>query len=142
MENDSKFLGFRADEAEQALIDREAAGLGMNRTDYLRYKTIPPNGGKQTASDATEANIGNLEGRLNNLEALVKHGIYLANQIYVALFSIAEVQARTGRFLSIEQLDAVHTQVRADALLYAVEFPESFAAVQAEIAAANQKAKA
>ena len=113
-----------AEEAE--VIKGRAAARGISVSEYLRERAL---------AQPTEASN-------DRLEALVKHGIYLANQIYVALFSIAEVQAKTGRFLSMEQLETVYAQVRADALVYAAEFPDSFAAVQAEIAATNQKAKA
>ena len=138
MENDNKNIGFRANNEEVALIDQEAARIGMNRADYLRFRTIPANGKKQETSDTTGTSIDNLEARLEKLEALVKHGIYITNQVYVALYSIAEA----GHFLPAKQLDEVHDRVRAEALDYAVKFPASFAAVQAEIAAMNEKAKA
>jgi len=142
VENDNKNIGFRANNEEVALIDQEAARIGMNRADYLRFRTIPANGKKQETSDTTGTSIDNLEARLEKLEALVKHGIYITNQVYVALYAIAEDEGKAGRFLTAPQLDEVHDRVRAEALDYAVKFPASFAAVQAEIAAMNEKAKA
>ena len=142
MENDNKNIGFRANNEEVALIDQEAAKIGMNRADYLRFRTIPANGKKQETSDTTGTSINNLEARLEKLEDLVKHGIYITNQVYVALYAIAEAEGKAGQFLTAKQLDEVYNQVRADALVYAVNFPESFAAVQAEITALGKKDKA
>jgi hypothetical protein len=138
VENDNKNIGFRANNEEIALIDEAAAKAGMNRADYLRFKTIP------TADCAApmETKNSNLEGRLDKLEALVKHSIYVVNQVYVGLFSIAEAEGKSGRFLTIQQLDEIDAQTRAEALAYAVEFPQSFPAVQAEIAAASKKPEA
>jgi hypothetical protein len=112
------------DEAET--IKSRAAALGISLSEYVRSRAL---------SRPTEASN-------DRLEALVKHGIYLANQIYVALYSIAEAEGKAGRFLSTEQLGTVYDRVRAVALGYAVEFPEHFNAVQAEIAAMSKKQEA
>ncbi|MBV8452875.1 MAG: hypothetical protein JOZ29_11455 [Deltaproteobacteria bacterium] len=125
-EKKSRMLSFEVSSEEFEFIEAATAKAGISRSEYLRARaTSPP---------TTTSN--------GNLEALIKHSIYMINQVYVGLFSIAEAEGKTGRFLSMEQLETVYNQVRADALVYAVEFPDSFAAVQAEIAAASQKAKA
>jgi hypothetical protein len=105
---------------EAETIKSRAAALGISLSEYLRNRAL-----------SQPADVSN-----DRLEALVKHAIYLANQIYTGLFSIAEAQGKAGRFLSTEQLREVYDRVRADALRYAVEFPGHFEAVQAEIAAA------
>jgi hypothetical protein len=131
MENDNKNIGFRANNEEIALIDQAAAELEMNRADYLRYRAIPRD------SEVADSNpkTSNLDERLDRLEALIKHAIYTINQVYVGVFAIAEAEGKARRFLSIGELEHVHDQVRAEALTYAVQFPNSFAAVQAEITA-------
>jgi hypothetical protein len=121
-DKEQKVITFKLSAEEAETLDAKASQAGMSRSDYLRMMLFTP------AKSAT-----------NDLEALIKHSIYMINQVYVGLFSIAEAQGKAGRFLSMEQLEAVFDQVRADALVYAVEFPDSFAAVQAEIAALSKK---
>src|SRR5215472_1778980 len=130
-EEKSVTISFRATPSEAATIDTEAAKSGLSRADHARSKVL------SNAKD--ETNIGSLEPRLEQLETLIKHGIYITNQVYVALYSIAEAEGKAGNFLTAKQLDEVYDRVRADALVYAVGFPDSFAAVQAEIAAMSKK---
>jgi hypothetical protein len=127
-------ISFRATPTEAAAIDAEAAKSGFSRADHVRSKVL------SNAED--ETNIGSFHPRLEKLENLIKHGIYITNQVYVALFSIAEAEGKAGRFLSMEQLATVYDRVRAVALGYAVEFPERFNAVQAEITAMSKKQEA
>jgi len=119
-EKKRRMVSFEIDVDELEIIEARAANAGLSRSEYLRARAM---------SDPAETSS-------NKLEALIKHSIYMANQIYVGLFSIAEAQGQARRFLSTEELRKVYDQVRAEALVYAVEFPESFEAVQAEIAAA------
>jgi hypothetical protein len=130
-EEKSITISFRATPSEAAAIDTEAAKSGLSRADHARSKVL--------SNAKNETNIGSLEPRLEQLENLIKHGIYITNQVYVALYSIAEAEGKAGNFLTAKQLDEVYDRVRADALVYAVEFPDSFAAVQAEIAALSKK---
>ena len=132
-EKKPRMLSFEVSAEEFEIIEAATAKAGVSRSEYLRARAT---------SNPMERSNGNLETRLEKLEALVKHAIYMINQVYVGLFSIAEAQSKSGRFLSLEQLETVYDQVRADALVYAVEFPDSFAAVQAEIAAMSKKDKA
>jgi hypothetical protein len=69
---------------------------------------------------------------------MIKHAIYTINQTHTALYSIAEAEGKAGRFLSTEELREIYKHVRVEAIHYALEFPERFAAVQTEIAAAAQ----
>jgi hypothetical protein len=125
-EKKSRMLSFEVSPDEFEFIEAATAKAGISRSEYLRARAT---------SNSTAASNG-------NLEALIKHSIYMINQVYVGLFSIAEAEGKAGRFLSMEQLEAVFDQVRADALVYAVEFPDSFAAVQAELAALCKKDEA
>ena len=124
-DKEQKVITFKLSVEKADALDTSAAEAGMNRTEYICARLFSP---PPPAKD--------------RLEALIKHSIYMINQVYVGLFSIAEAQGKAGRFLSLEQLEAVFDQVRADALVYAVEFPDSFAAVQAEIAALSKKDEA
>ena len=85
-------ISFRATPTEAAAIDSEAAKNGLSRADHARSKIL------LTAKDGTYN--GSLEARLEKLEALVKHGIYITNQVYVALYSIAEAEGKAGHFLT------------------------------------------
>ena len=129
----TQVMSIRLSAEELQKIDAGAAAAGMNRPEYARSKLLAP---------AIELPASNLEARLEKLEALVKHGIYITNQVYVALYSIAEAEGKAGNFLTAKQLDEVYDRVSSDALVYAVGFPDSFAAVQAEIAAMSKKDKA
>ena len=120
----TQVMSIRLSSEELQKIDDAAAAAGMSRPDYARSKLLAP------AIDLPSS----------RLEALIKHGIYMANQIYVALYSIAEAEGKARRFLSTEELREVYDQVRATTLDYAVEFPDSFEAVQKEIAAASAAA--
>jgi hypothetical protein len=133
-EEKSITIGFRATPTEAAAIDAAAAKNGLSRADHARSKVL------STTND--DASNGHLDTRLEKLEALIKHCIYMVNQVYVGFFSIAEAEGKAGHFLTAQQLDEVYDQTRTDALVYAIEFPESFAAVQAEIAALSKKAAA
>ena len=122
----TQVMSIRLSPEELQKIDAAAAAAGMSRPDYARSKLLAPA----------------IELPTSRLEDLVKHGIYLANQIYVGLFSIAEAQGQARRFLSTEELREVYDRVRTAALGYAVEFPEHFEMVQAEITAMSKKQEA
>ena len=122
MEEKDQTIGFRVTLKERQRLEEEAKQAGLSLTDHVRAKLLSP-----------ASSNGN-----GNLEALIKHCIYMVNQVYVGLFSIAEAEGKAGRFLTAQQLDEVYDQTRKDALVYAIEFPESFAAVQAEIAALSK----
>src|SRR5262249_55587730 len=129
-EKKPRMLSFEVSPEEFEFIEAATAKAGVSRSEYLR---------ERATSNPAAANNGNLEARIERLEALIKHCIYMVNQVYVGMFSIAEAESKTSRFLTPAQLDEVYKQTRVDALVYAVEFPESFAAVQAEIAAFGKK---
>ena len=132
-EKKPRMLSFEVSPDEFEFIEAATAKAGISRSEYLRARAT---------SNPTATSNGNLEARLEQLENLIKHGIYITNQVYVALYSIAEAEGKAGNFLTAKQLDEVYDRVRADALIYAVGFPDSFAAVQAEIAAMSKKDKA
>jgi hypothetical protein len=119
MEEKDQTIGFRVTLKERQKLEEEAKQTGLSLTDHVRMKLL---------SVPTEAST-------DHLEALIKHAIYTINQVYVGVFAIAEAEGKARRFLSAREIDQVHDQVRAEALVYAVQFPNSFAAVQAEIAA-------
>jgi mobilization protein NikA len=132
-EKKPRMLSFEVSPEEFEFIEAATAKAGISRSEYLRARAT---------SNPQAASNGNLAARLERLEALITHCIYMVNQVYVGLFSIAEAEGKGGRFLTAQQLDEVYEQTRKDALVYAVEFPESFAAVQTEIAALSKKGKA
>lgn len=119
-EKKRRMVSFEIDVEELEIIEARAAKLGLSRSEYLRARA--------TSDPAATSS--------NGLEALIKYAIYTINQVYVGCFAIAQAEGKAGRFLSAEKLDQIHDQVRAEALDFAVEFPERFEAVQAEIAAA------
>jgi hypothetical protein len=137
---ESAVITFRVSQQELETIEAGAAQVGMNRADYVRSQVLAPDSNARVVQ--LKKQLDSLTDRLGRaaeqqrVEDLVKHAIYLANQIYTGIFSIAEAQGKAGRFLNTEQLREVYDRVRADALRYAVEFPEHFEVVQAEIAAA------
>ena len=125
MDEITQTVGFRATAEEVATMDASAKASGISRADYVRSKVL-------AASTPTP------DARIDNLEAMIKHAIYAINQVHTALYSIAEAEGKAGRFLSTEELREVYKRVRVEAIRYALEFPERFVAVQAEIAAAAQ----
>ena len=116
----TQVMSIRLSPEELQKIDAAAAAAGMSRPDYARSKLLAP---------AIEMPTG-------NLETLIKHAIYTINQVHTAMYSIAEAEGKAGRLLSTEQLREVYDRVRADSIRYAVEFPEYFKVIQADIAAA------
>ena len=129
-EKKPRMLSFEVSPEEFEFIEAATAKAGISRSEYLRARAT---------SNPTAASNGNLDARPDKLESLIKHCIYTINQVYAGLFSIAEAQGKSGRFLTAQQLDEIDAQARKEALAYAVEFPQSFAAVQAEIAALSKK---
>jgi hypothetical protein len=115
----TQVMSIRLSAEELEKVDAAAAAAGMSRPEYARSKLLAPA----------------IDPPTTNLEALIKHAIYTINQVYVGVFAIAEAEGKARRFLSAREIDQVHDQVRAEALVYAVQFPNSFAAVQAEISA-------
>ena len=106
------------------MIEARAAEAGLSRSEYIRVRAL---------SEPAE--------RSNDYFAeLVKHGIYLANQAIVAVFSIAQAEGKHNRFLSYDELREVYKRVNAEATLYAVEFPEQFVQVQ-DLIEAERKAE-
>jgi hypothetical protein len=113
-----------ADEAE--IIKGRAAARGISVSEYLRERAL---------SKPTEASI-------EHLETLIKHCIYSTNRLHIGLYSIAEAEGKAGRPLTNAELREVYDRARAEALQYAVKFPDNFAAMQAEIAAMSKKQEA
>jgi hypothetical protein len=133
-EEKSVTISFRTTPSEAAAIDTEAAKNGLSRADHARSKVL------SNAQD--ETNIGSLEPRLEKLESLIKHCIYSTNRVHIGLYSIAEAEGKAGRPLTNAELREVYDRARAETLQYAVKFPNSFAAMQAEIAAISKKQEA
>jgi hypothetical protein len=121
-EKERKMISFQVSADELEVIEARAAKRGSSRSEYLRARAI---------TDPEDTDTG-------HLEALIKHAIYTINQTHTAHYSIAEAEGKAGRFLSTEELREVYARVRVEAIRYALEFPERFAAAQAEIAAAAQ----
>jgi hypothetical protein len=116
-EKEQKVITFKLSAEEAEALDAKVNQAGMSRSDYLRMVLFAP-----------------LQPTTQRLENLIKHAIYQTNQVHTALYSIAEAQGKARRFLTTSELREVYDRVRAEAIRYAVEFPDSFAAVQAEIA--------
>ena len=120
-EKEQKVITFKLSVEEAEKLDAKADAAELSRSDYLRKvlftPSVPSNG---------------------KLEDLIKHAIYTINQVHTALYSIAEAEGKAGRFLSTEELRDIYKSVRVETIRYALEFPERFEAVQAEIAAAAQ----
>ena len=122
-ERSQQVLSCKVSPEEADTIKTRAQARGISVSEFLRTRALA-----EADDNATE-----------RLQALIKHAIYQINQTHVALYSIAEAEGEAKSFLSNEQLRTVYDRVRAEAISYAVEFPEKFAAVQAEIAAAREK---
>jgi hypothetical protein len=120
-EKEQKVITFKLSVEEAEKLDAEANAAELSRSDYLRKvlftPSVPSNG---------------------KLEDLIKHAIYTINQVHTALYSVAEAEGKAARFLSTEELRDVYKRVRVEAIRYALEFPQRFDVVQAEIAAAAQ----
>jgi hypothetical protein len=123
MEERDQTIGFRVTKSERTTLENAAQRAGVTLAEYARTKVL--------SSDRTTAT--------DDLEALVKHCIYIVNQTHDAVFSIAEAQGNARRFLTTEELEEVYREVQARVLAYAVEFPKKFAALRDEIMAAGQK---
>jgi hypothetical protein len=124
-EKEQKVITFKLSGEEAEALDAKVSQAGMSRSDYLRMLLFAPP-----------------EPTTEKLEALIKHAIYTINQTHTALYLIAEAEGKARRFLTTGELQEVADRVRAEALQYAVEFPDSFAAVQTEIAAMKKKVSA
>jgi hypothetical protein len=124
---DTTIISFRVSPDELETLDTEAAKAGTSRTDHIRSKLF------RTAAHAEN------QATLDEIRALIKHAIIQINQTHVGLYSIAEAEGEAKRFLSTQELRTVYDRARAEAISYAVEFPEKFTALQAEIAAARKK---
>jgi hypothetical protein len=122
-ERSQQVLSCKVSPEEADTIKTRAQARGISVSEFLRTRAL------------TEADNNAIE----RLQALIKHAIYQINQTHIALYSIAEAEGEAKRFLSTQELRTVYDRVRAEAIIYAVEFPEKFAAVQAEIAAAREK---
>jgi len=122
-DKERKMISFQVSAEELAAIEARAAKAGLSRSEYLRLRAL-----SEPAASSIET-----------LEALIKHAIYLTNQVHEGLYSIAEAEGKAQRFLSTEELEKVYYQAQANALVYVVEFPDKFAAMRAEVAAAQHK---
>jgi hypothetical protein len=121
-DKERRMISFQVSAEEAKALDARAKQAGLSRSDYLRDLIF-----NRSTSSTTD------------LEELIKHAIYVTNQVHSAVFSIAESQGRAGRFLSTEELLEVINRVEADALRYAAEFPARFAARQMKWLAANRE---
>ena len=126
-EEKSITISFRATPSEAAAIDTEAANNGLSRADHVRSKVL---------SDANDLTNN------SNLESLIKHAIHLINRTHIALYSIAEDEGKTNRFLTTKELGEVYERARAEAIQYDVEFDAKLAVIQQDITAISQKQKA
>jgi uncharacterized protein (DUF1778 family) len=122
-ERSQQVLSCKVSAEEADTIKSRAQARGISVSEFLRTRAL------------AEADDNVIE----RLQALIKHAIYQINQTHIALYSIAEAEGEAKRFLSTQELRTVYDRVRAEAISYAVEFPEKLAAVQAEIAAAREK---
>jgi mobilization protein NikA len=132
-EKKPRMLSFEVSPEEFEFIEAATAKAGISRSEYLRATAT---------ANPTAASNGNLEARLDNLEALIKHGIYGTNQLHVGLYAIAEAEGKAGRPLTNAELREIYDRARAETLQYAVKFPDKFATMQAEIAALSKKQEA
>jgi hypothetical protein len=125
----TQVMSIRLSSEELQKIDAGAAASGMNRPDYARSKLLAP---------AIEMPANNLEARLEQIEALVKHALCRIDQVYDGIFSIAEDEGK----LSTEQLKEIHDRILEQTVRHATKLPESLATMQAKIAEASKKEKA
>ena len=123
-DKERRMISFQVSGQELEMIEGRAAEAGLSRSEYIRARAL---------SESAERSD-------NYLAELIKHGIYLANQAIVAVFSIAQAEGKHNRFLSYDELREVYKRVNAEAILYAVEFPEQFVQVQ-DLIEAERKAE-
>jgi mobilization protein NikA len=112
--DEERRVSFRVSIEEDEVIKSGAREQGISVSEYVRARVF---------SEPAERSS-------HYLAELIKHGIYLANQAIVAVYSIAQAEGKHNRFLSYDELREVYKRVNAEAIQYAVEFPEQFIQVQ------------
>jgi mobilization protein NikA len=122
--DEERRVSFRVSIEEDEVIKSGAREQGISVSEYVRARVF--------SEPAERSN--------NYLAELIKHGIYLANQAIVAVYSIAQAEGKHNRFLSYDELREVYKRVNVEAIRYAVEFPEQFVEVQ-ELIEAERKAE-
>src|SRR5208283_958364 len=113
MDEITQTVGFRATPQEIASIDARAKAAGMSRADFARSKVVA------TEEPPSQA----------NLEALLRHLIYMVSRTHIALYAIPE----TAGTLSTEALEKIHESVRIEGLKYLVDLNDVLAATEVKI---------
>jgi Ribbon-helix-helix protein, copG family len=121
-EKEQKVITFKLSAEETEALDTKANQAGLSRSDYLR-----------TLLAAHPQPIA------EQFEDLLKYAIYGINQVYLAVYSIAEAEGKAGRFLTSTQLDEIHKQIKEDTVKYAVNFPKMLPVALAAIAERAKK---
>jgi hypothetical protein len=104
-------------EAEAETLARAASQQGVAISQYLYTKvfeanTAPPSDGVQPPA--------------NNVNALLRHLIYIANRIHIATFAIPE----TAGTLTSEQLQAIYKDAAEETTNYLAALPQHLANTQ------------
>jgi len=107
-------VGFRATPQEIASIDARAKAAGMSRADFARSKVVAAEEAPPQA----------------NVEALLRHLIYMASRIHIALYAIPQMAGT----LSTKALKEIYEGTRSESVKYLAELSDVLAATQAKIA--------
>jgi len=114
-------LTFKVSTDEAEVIQANADEEGVSRSEYLRNAISRYiRNGMRTPADAPTGNV----------EALLRHLIYMASRIHIALYAIPQ----TAGTLSIKVLKEIYEGTRSESVKYLVELSDVLAATQAKIA--------
>lgn len=100
---------------EVQLLDAKAAKEGMNRSDYLRMLILNP--------PLT---------RIDDLEMLLRHIIFMVNQTHNAVYSIAEMEGKAKRFPTTDELAGIYNRIEAETVFYSLDLPQHLGIVRAK----------
>jgi hypothetical protein len=114
MDEKGQMIGFRVTAKEREQLDAEAAQSGVSLTDYIRRKVL-----------ATEE----VPPRAN-LERLLRHVIYMASRIHIAVYAMHEMAGT----LSKDELKKIYEGTRPASAKYLAELSDELTSTEARIA--------
>jgi len=103
-------------EAEAETLARAASQQGVAISQYLYTKAFEAS--TPVPSDGVK--------RIDNVEALLRHLIYIANRIHCAMFLIPE----TAGTLSTDQLQTIYANAAEESINYLAALPQHIAKTQ------------
>ena len=120
----TQVMSIRLSAEELQKIEAEAVEAGMSRADYIRRTLL-------SVPATAPADAGNRQ-----IEALLRHLIYITNRIHIAIYSIAE----TAGTVSTDRLETIYENSVTEGLQYMADLPKIIAKVQALVAAQTDTA--